>query len=84
MIASLRHFLGWTVSAFRSRKDLVLENLALRQQLLTLQAQRPRRRLTALHKLFWVALKTFWAGWKKSLIPLLYANGAAHCAIATC
>jgi hypothetical protein len=54
MIASLRHFLGWMVSACRSRKDLVLENLALHQQLLALHAQRPRRRLTALHKLFWV------------------------------
>jgi hypothetical protein len=59
MIASLRHFLGWMVSAFRSREDLVLENLALHQQLLALHAQRPRRRLTALHKLFWVALRTF-------------------------
>ena len=28
MIVSLRHFLGWLVSAFRSREDLVLENLA--------------------------------------------------------
>jgi len=34
MIVSLRHLLGWMVSAFRSREDLVLENLALRQQLL--------------------------------------------------
>ena len=62
MIVSLRHLLGWMVSAFSSRKHLVLENLALRQQLLALHAQRPRRRLTALHKLFWVALKTFWSG----------------------
>ena len=68
MIASLRYFLGWTVSAFRSREDLVLENLALRQQLLALHAQRPRRRLTALQKLFWVALRTFWSGWRKPLI----------------
>ena len=68
MIASLRHFLGWLVSAFRSREDLVLENLALHQQLLALQAQRPRRRLTALHKLFWVALRTFWSGWRKPLV----------------
>src|SRR5215468_682490 len=68
MIASLRHFLGWMVSAFRSREDVVLENLALRQQLLALHAQRPRTRLTALHKLFWVALRTFWPGWKKPLV----------------
>jgi hypothetical protein len=36
MIVFLRHLLGWVVSACRSREDLVLENLALRQQLLTL------------------------------------------------
>jgi hypothetical protein len=36
---SLRHFLGWLVSVFRSREDLVLENLALRRQLLALHAQ---------------------------------------------
>src|SRR5262244_2177860 len=68
MIVSLRHFLGWLVSTFRSRGDLVLENLALRRQLLALHAQRPRTRLTALHKLFWVALRTFWSGWRKPLV----------------
>src|SRR5271155_462292 len=68
MIASLRHLLGWIVSAFRSREDLVLENLALRWQLLALHAQRPHRRLTALHKLFWVALRTFWSGWRQPLV----------------
>src|SRR5215471_16040643 len=68
MIVSLRHLLGWIVSSFRSREDLVLENLALRQQLLALHAQRPRTRFTALHKLFWVALRTFWSGWRKPLV----------------
>src|SRR5229473_2795062 len=68
MIVSLRHFFGWMVSAFSSREDLVLENLALRQQLLALHAKRPRRRLPALHKLFWVALRTFWSGWTKPLV----------------
>ena len=68
MIVSLRHLLGWMVSAFSSRESLVLENLALRQQLLALHAKRPRRRLTALHKLFWVALRTFWSGWTKPLV----------------
>src|SRR5215472_12342720 len=68
MIVLLRHLLGWLFSAFCSRKDLVLENLALHQQLLALHAQRPRRRLTALHKLFWVALRMFWSGWSKPLV----------------
>jgi hypothetical protein len=68
MIVSLRHLLGWMVSAFGSREDLVLENLTLRQQVLALHAKRPRRRLTPLHKLFWVALRTFWPGWTKPLV----------------
>ena len=46
----------------------VLENLALRRQLLALHAQQPRRRFTALHKLFWVALRTCWSGWTKPLL----------------
>jgi putative transposase len=68
MILELRHLLGWMVSAFRSREGLVLENLALHQQLLALHAQRPRHRLSALHKLFWVALRMFWSGWRKPLV----------------
>src|SRR5215831_17111014 len=68
MIVSLRHLLWWIVSSFRAREDLVLENLALRRQLLALHTQRPRTRLTALHKLFWIALRTFWSGWRKPLV----------------
>src|SRR5712664_4661142 len=68
MIVSLRHFLGWLVSSFSCRVDLVLENLALRRQLLALHTQQPRRRLTAQHKLFWVALRTLWSGWTKPLV----------------
>ena len=68
MILSLRHLLGWVVSTFSSRENLILENLGLRQQLLALHAQRPRHRLTALQKLFWVALKTLWSGWTKPLV----------------
>ena len=68
MIVSLRQLIGWIVSVFRSREDLVLENLALRQQLLVLHAVRPRRRLSAVQKLFWVMLRKLWAGWQKPLI----------------
>lgn len=52
MFSLLRHLVGWMISAVRSRQNLMLENLALRQQLLALQAKRPRRRLSAVHKLF--------------------------------
>jgi transposase InsO family protein len=46
----------------------MLENLALRQQLLALHAKRPRPRLSSFDKLFWVALRKMWAGWRTSLI----------------
>jgi putative transposase len=68
MIAPLRHLLGWILSTLSAREDLILENLALRQQLVALHAKRPRRRLAALHKLFWVVLRRLWAGWKGPLI----------------
>jgi len=68
MIPLLRHFVGWLVGAFRSREDLMLENLALRQQLLALHAKRPRRRLGSFDKVFWVALRKLWSGWKKPLL----------------
>ena len=41
MIVLLRHVLGWLLGVFQSHRDLLLENLALRQQLLVLHAQRP-------------------------------------------
>src|ERR1700757_2020813 len=68
MISWLRHLIGWVISPFLSREDLILENLALRQQLLTLRARRPRRRLSTLHKLFWIVLRRLWVGWRKPLI----------------
>jgi putative transposase len=68
MIVSLRHLLGWIFIAFSSREDLILENLALRQQLLALHAKRPRRRLTVIDKVFWVVLNRSWSGWRKPLV----------------
>ena len=50
MFSSLRHLFGWIFNALGSRKDLVLENPALREQLLALYAKRPRRRLSPRQK----------------------------------
>ena len=68
MIPFLRHLIGWIIGFFRSRQDLILENLALRQQLLALKAKRPRRRLSTGHKLFWIAMLRLWSGWKQSIM----------------
>src|SRR5215472_17570148 len=68
MFSSFRHLLGWIISAFYSRQDLILENLALREQLLALHAKRPRHRLSASQKMFWVLLQRLWSGWKAPLV----------------
>ena len=68
MFSTLRHLVGWIIRAFHSRQDLILENLALRQQVLALHVKRPHRRLTAMRKLFWVALRRLWSGWKTPLV----------------
>ena len=68
MFVRLRHLLRWIISVCRSREELLLENLALRQQLLALHAKRPRPRLSSVDKLFWVVLRKTWSGWKRSLI----------------
>lgn len=68
MIAFLRHLFGWILSTCGSRKSLALENLALRQQMLALHSERPRRRFSTTQKLFWVVLRRFWSGWQKPLV----------------
>ncbi len=53
---------------FRSRESLVLENLALRQQLTVLKRQHRRPSLGIFDKIFWVVARRVWSGWKHSLI----------------
>jgi transposase InsO family protein len=56
------------VCCFRSRCDLLLENLALRQQLTVLRRLHPRPRIAPSDRLFWVMLRRLWPGWKHALI----------------
>jgi len=56
------------VKSVGSRRDLLLENLALRQQLAVLKQRRPQPRFAIFVRLFWVVLKQFWSGWKQALI----------------
>jgi putative transposase len=46
----------------------LLENLALRQQLVVLKRKHPRPRLTRFDKLFWVLARKLWSQWKQVLI----------------
>src|ERR1017187_1452094 len=65
---------GTLVRLLRARRSLLLENLALRQQLAVLKRRHPKPRIGWLDKLFWVAVRRFWAEWKQSLIVVTPAT----------
>src|ERR1019366_643416 len=71
MFALFRLWLGAVLRGFRTRRSLLLENLALRQQLAVFKRQQPRPRLGAIDKLFWIVARRFWAHWKKALFIVL-------------
>lgn len=68
MIRLFRSAVGSVRSSIRSRRDLVLENLALRQQLAVLSYATPRPRLSNADRMFWIALRRFWDDWREHLV----------------
>ena len=68
MFRFLRLIFALVRRSFRSRRDLLMENLVLRQQLSALKRRNPRQRVTAIDKLFLVLTRRIWSGWKQSLI----------------
>ena len=52
----------------RCRADLVIENLALRQQVTVLKKERPRPPLEDTDRAFWVALRSSWPAWASRLV----------------
>ncbi|MBM3496720.1 MAG: transposase family protein [Armatimonadetes bacterium] len=49
------------------RRDLLLENLALRQQILVLQRTNPKPPFRDRDRAFWVILRQLWDGWRRPL-----------------
>jgi hypothetical protein len=68
MIRLLGLIIAFSVRLFSSRRDLLVENLALRQQLSVMVRKQPRRRLTFPDKIFWTTLSRFWSGWKRAIV----------------
>jgi len=67
MVRWLRILIGTVRAAVRTHRELALENLALRQQLAVWKVRRPRPRLTAMDRIFWVILSWRWKSWRSSL-----------------
>jgi putative transposase len=59
---------GTFLRLFRSHPSLLLENLALRQQLVVLKRHHPRPKLYLFDKLFWLLIRRCWSGWKQALL----------------
>ena len=59
---------AYLFSFFRSRHDLGLEILALRQQLAVLKRRHPRPRLKRRDRMFWAVLCRLWGRWSDALI----------------
>jgi transposase InsO family protein len=55
-------------AAVLGRRDLALENLALRQQLLVLKRKNPRPQLLDRDRLFWLVMRKLHGGWKDGLL----------------
>jgi hypothetical protein len=60
--------LAYLCAFLRTRHDLGLEILALRQQVAVLKRKRPRPRLNQSDRLFWIALRRFSSRWRDALI----------------
>jgi hypothetical protein len=68
MLRSLKLLFVSLPKIISSRRDLLLENLALRQQLAAAIQRYPRPRLTSSDGILWVPLRRFWSGWKGALV----------------
>jgi putative transposase len=68
LIRLFKIFLKIIQTLFKSKSNLLLENVALRQQLSTFLIKKTQSRLTDLDRSYWVALKQVWARWTDSLI----------------
>ena len=64
----IRLCFGTIFRLFCACRALLLENLALRQQLAVFKHRHPRPRLGVFDKLFWVTARRIWSDWKNSLI----------------
>lgn len=68
MLRLLKLLFDVLVRALRTRRNLLLENLALRQQLVVLARRRPRPQFSNLDRWLWVMLRRLWPGWQRALI----------------
>ena len=73
MIEALQWLGILILATFRDRRDLALENLALRQQLGVLKRRKTVPRLRPKDRVFWLVLSRIWPQWRE-VLHLIRAN----------
>jgi len=68
MIKALFSMIALLSVGFKERRELALENLALRQQLAVFNRNHKRLWLRRMDRLFWVWISRIWKWWRESLI----------------
>jgi hypothetical protein len=78
MIRTLRLLFGLIPCSIRSRHNLLLEILVLRQQLTVLKAKRPQPKFVIPDKLFWIVLAATNPGTSRNVISMPRLEGLHH------
>jgi hypothetical protein len=68
MVARIIHILRLLIVLASRHRSLVLENLALRQQLAVYGRTRPKSAIRWSDRLFWMGLRWAWPDWKSALV----------------
>ena len=68
MIKALFYMIALLSVGFKQRRELAIENLALRQQLAVFNRNHNRLRFRRTDRLFWVWVSRIWERWRESLI----------------
>ena len=75
MITLLFHVLRPFPFLLGGHWQLVIENLALHQQLAVYKRMATRSKLRTTDRLFWAWLARVWAGWRRPLVTVRFETG---------
>src|SRR5215472_6766345 len=82
MFRYIELWFGLLTRCLQSHRSLLLENLALRQQLAVLKRKHPRLRMGAVDKMFWVFARRFWGCTSPKFCPALKSTACTLSSVA--
>jgi hypothetical protein len=77
MVTRIIHVVRLLIVVASRHRTLVLENLALHQQLAVYRRTRPKPAIRRVDRLFWIVLRWVWRDWKSALVVVQPATVVA-------